>query len=369
MRVLQVTPSFTPETGGLEKVVSQLAQGLASVGVKSGIAHVRPLLRPGLETLGDVDVWRIPQIGHRLAGVAPGLRRVVQHYDVIHVHDPQVMALSLNASVFSAGKVVVLSTHGGYWHTQRLRWLKRAHERSTLPWLLSHYDRVLATSGADLAHFSRFCRNIVLAENGVETVRFASIPDKGRSMNRWIYWGRLSPNKRLDTTLELARAARDAGIEIDFLITGPDSDGLGPDLLRRIEAAGLSGWVRLAPPLTDAELDQELATRGLYVTATEHEGFGLGVVEAMAAGLIVACRDVPPINGFVAAGKTGQFFDFDGGERDTARLVSLLSLDTLRQRAMSTAARTAAQTYGWGDATAKFLDLYAELSVAKGLAV
>ena len=367
MRVLHVTPSFSPCIGGIEKVVHQLALGLATRGVETAVAHVAPNLRYGREQLGTLAVWRVPLIGHRLFGLSPALRGIMHGYDLLHVHDPQLMALTFNAAVAGGSKPLVLSTHGGYYHTSRHRAFKALHERFLLRSMLSTYDRVLATSLADQAHFSRFSAAVDLAENGVETVRFAKIHGENRSFRQWIYWGRLSRNKRLDRAIDLARLAVDAGENVDFLITGPDFDDLTGSLKAHIASRGLEKHVQVKPALDDVELDRELATRGVYVTASEHEGFGLGVVEALAAGLLILCRDIAPLNGFVSDRSNGFFLAFDGSERDRRALVELLSATPDQQRMMSLGARRAAERYSWEAAVARFAAIYADVLASRSL--
>jgi len=63
---------------------------------------------------------------------------------------------------------------------------------------------------------------------------------------------------------------------------------------------------------------EEIRQRAVFITGSEYEGFGIGILEAMAAGKIVLCRDMAPINGFVERGATGFFLDFDMGEKDLA---------------------------------------------------
>jgi len=53
------------------------------------------------------------------------------------------------------------------------------------------------------------------------------------------------------------------------------------ELVRRLD---LQDAVRFEPYLDKAALHAELAQRGVYITASEHEGFGLSLVEALAAG-------------------------------------------------------------------------------------
>jgi len=168
-------------------------------------------------------------------------------------------------------------------------------------------------------------------------------------LDRWLCWGRLSLNKRLDRLIALVAQARAAGRTIDLLICGDDFHGLAPDLRRRIAEAGLESQITLSPGLGEAELAAEIRGRGVFVTASEYEGFGLTVIEAMAAGLIVACRDIAPLNEFVAGGETGVHFAFDDSPGDLAAVIGLLDLspngaEALRRQSQAVVARNAWST-------------------------
>jgi alpha-1,3-mannosyltransferase len=361
MRVLHITPAYAPAIGGIEKVVGRLAHDIAPYAWDADVAHVatgNAFVREESET---GDVWRIPLLGHRIVGLAPRLGDIAAKYDLLHVHDTQLMSITLSSRLWGRGRPMVLSTHGGFHHTSRLGRAKSLHEKLLMPHMLAPYRRILASSNADFDYFGRFSDKVMLAENGVECARFRRIPDAGRTALRWIYWGRLSRNKRVDAAIRVVGDMVRAGFDIDFLITGSDPDGLMADLNGQVEASGLSGHVTIRPPLPDADLDRELAGRGVYITASEYEGFGLSVVEAMAAGLVVLCRDMPPLNGFITEGKTGIFLSFDGSAADTDKLLTLLSSGDEQRAAMSLNAREKADEYSWDRAAPRFADIYRQV--------
>jgi alpha-1,3-mannosyltransferase len=105
-------------------------------------------------------------------------------------------------------------------------------------------------------------------------------------------------------------------------------------------------------------LSAELSKRGVFITASEHEGFGISVVEAMAAGLMVVCRDISPLNRFFTAGESGSFLNFDGSAEDLQRLDGILASTHDKTAAVSQAARAAAMQYDWAAAVPRFLEHY-----------
>ena len=327
--------------------------------MQADVAHVARNLDNGSERFRGIAVRRTPLYGHFFVGWAPGLRNAVADYDLLHVHDPQLLSLTANVMVYGGGKPAVLSTHGGFLHTRKFARFKSLHERWLMSYMLSRYRLVLASSSSDECYYSRFARNVVLAENGVDVSRFSAIrPNEDQSPWNWVYWGRLSQNKRLDQVISLAKRARMLGYPVSLVITGKDFDGTESELRAGLDPEAAS-FVTLYGPSSDAELSVLIRQSTVFVTASEHEGFGLSIVEAMAAGLVVICRDIPPLNGFVD-GECGLLMNFDGSDLDTQKLSAFLRNFDNRRLSLRTEARTRAQRYDWSVAVKKFVKFYQE---------
>jgi len=362
MKVLQVTPTFFPDVGGIETVVDELTNQLRLHKIDTEVAHVSTAHRKlRHELLAGKHVWRVPMIGTRLFGLAPQLRRLMNDFDVIHVHDPQLAALTANVALFKGRKPAVLSTHGGYHHTKNLAFLKGLHEHFFIQRTLAVYSVVLASSKADYLRFQRYSDRLVLCPNGVNVEKFQIKNKSSYDVRKWIYWGRLSKNKRLDRAIHCVLQARELGYEIDFLICGPDFDGISVQLNAQISAQGLETCIKVQPFLSTDLLKEELAKRSVYVTASEHEGFGLTIIEAMAAGCLIWCRDIPPLNGFVEEGTNGGFLKFDGSSEDAIQLTQILQMSENDVAAGCKASKEFAAAYDWREAVGPFIRSYQSL--------
>jgi alpha-1,3-mannosyltransferase len=362
MRVLSITPTFFPQLGGLEQTVLDLALCVRDLGVKMDVAHVASGIDHVAESVRGVDVYRVPLWGNRVIGWAPALRSLARGYDLLHVHDPQLLAITANVRSTCGAIPAILSTHGGFWHTDRGYVLKKLYEATLLRGAAGHYRRVLATSIADFDYFKHYVDRISLCSNGVHVKRFNAVPSAGRKgLNRWIYWGRLSRNKRVDLIIDYAAHARLLGHPVELLICGRDFDQLMPELQAQVNRMQMGDAVRFEPFLDDAALRAELANRCVYITASEHEGFGLSVVEAMAAGLIVVCRDMSPLNRFVTRGVSGWLQRFDGSAQDLAAIGEFLSSPPEKAETMSSRARQAASEHDWDVVAPQFVKHYREV--------
>jgi alpha-1,3-mannosyltransferase len=359
VKILSITPIFFPALGGIQQVVLELALRVREHGVHMDVAHVAAGLNHVTETVQGVTVHRVPLYGNRFFGWAPALRKLVQNYDLLHVHDPQLMAISANVRYTCGNMPAVLSTHGGFWHTNRGYVLKRIYERTMIRGAAGHYQRVLASSVGDYDYFKRYVDRISLCSNGVQVKEFNTVVQVAtRNSFKWIYWGRLSRHKRLDLVIDYAHHARRRGFPVDLLVCGQDCDGLMSELKAQVDRLQLGGFVRFEPFLDDAALRIELAERNVYITASEHEGFGLSVVEAMAAGLIVICRNMVPLNSFMEHGRSGWLQQFDRSPTDFERLAQLLSSTPEQVASMSDAARQAASLHDWAVAVPRFVGHY-----------
>lgn len=356
MKILSITPAFAPQIGGIEMVVQELATRLNALDHEVDVAHVHTSHRTlHTEQVAGLTVHRVPLLGHRLLGLAPALGPLAAGYDLLHVHDPQLMAITASVRLFASRVPAVLSTHGGFHHTQQLSLFKRLFERFGLRHVLNHYRSVLASSVADEAYFRGFSDRVVLCGNGVDTDKFGVVPaNLDRPLSRWIYWGRLSRNKRVDQLIDTVALARREGMPVDLLICGRDADGLADQLKAQVASLGLTSAIRFESHLDDDALLQELHTRGVYATASEHEGFGLSIVEAMAAGMQILCRDMTPLNTFVQAGLTGQFLCFDAGAKDVQALRMLQRQGEIERAEGCAQARATASQYNWDGAVHRF---------------
>jgi alpha-1,3-mannosyltransferase len=358
VKVLAITPAFFPQRGGIEQVVLELALRVREHGIQMDVAHVAAGLNHVSETVQGITVHRLPLYGNRFLGWAPSLRKLALGYDLLHVHDPQLAAISANVRYTCGAIPAVLSTHGGFWHTSRGYLLKRLYEATMVRGVASHYRRVLASSAGDYEYFKHYVDRISLCSNGVPVKHFNSVVPATGDLFRWIYWGRLSRNKRVDLVIDYAADARKRGFPVELLVCGQDFDGLMPELQAQVERLQLNRFVRFEAYLDDAALRAELTQRSVYITASEHEGFGLSVVEAMAAGLTVVCRDMAPLNTFIEHGVSGWLQRFDGSPADLDRLAQLLRGTPQNARTISAAARRAASVHDWDVAVLRFVSHY-----------
>ncbi len=136
---------------------------------------------------------------------------------------------------------------------------------------------------------------------GVDVARFATPPpatELDQLRNRWhltgrrvlLYVGRIAGNKRVDLLIEALARLADRYPNLHLLVVG-DTDSLPAyrdltaQLQRQAADRGVADRVTFAGRVEDVWPVYHLAE--VFVTASQHEGFGVPLVEAMAAGVPV----------------------------------------------------------------------------------
>jgi glycosyltransferase involved in cell wall biosynthesis len=152
-----------------------------------------------------------------------------------------------------------------------------------------------------------------------------------------LFVGRIAPNKRQERLVEAFAHYRELDAHSRLIIAGEGraSDPFYARLLRDIAARNLEAHVVLTGQITDAELLAYYRTAHLYWSLSEHEGFGVPLVEAM-------WFDVPVLAHKSTAtpetlGPAGVTFDSGDDLRAVAALAKLLTRDdeNLRQRTIA----------------------------------
>ncbi|HEY4928986.1 MAG TPA: glycosyltransferase family 4 protein [Acidimicrobiales bacterium] len=148
---------------------------------------------------------------------------------------------------------------------------------------------------------------------------------------RWLSVGRLAPNKAHEDTIAalfVARATTSPGARLT-IVGSPTEPNYARALQRYATRLGIARSVDFVSRISDAELSAHYASADVLVMLSEHEGFGVPLVEAMSHGLPVvayASGAVPEV-----VGDAGVLLEAKGPRRVAEMVAALLGDEARRE--------------------------------------
>lgn len=309
MRICLVTLDFPPfRTSGLTIYAEQLVQGLAARGHQvTVVASQRPESRrtDSVALPAGVAVVRLPVGPTDWIGlgwqVARYLRSTRGDFDVVHfanVHFAYAYRGPFIASAFQSFRQQLTSHHGGPYHTNwRNHLWRRVYYQAAL-WALERpavrrakqiIMPSLATQREFQEHYGVTPERTTLVYLGIDLHRFESLPTRTEARRRLglsaqlpilLYIGFSTPRKGVEY---LARALPLMQTPADLLMVGKWETHYPERFLKALGEA--RSRVHMVGYVPDEELLDYFAAADAFVLPTLLEGFGIPLVEAMAAGL------------------------------------------------------------------------------------
>ena len=233
-------------------------------------------------------------------------------------------------------------------------------------------DRLIACSVSVRQHIAERVgvplEQIELLLNGVEMDRFTAhhdpvtvkaefgIPSDCKVVG---VVGRISEQKAQDDFIKAARIISQHEPETVFLIVGATENPALLERLRRLTTElGLDDKVRFIGYVAD--IPKIYAALDVLVVPSRWEGFGLVLVEAMAAGKPIVATHVGAIPEVVADGETALLVPPSDPPAIAAAVVSILS-DPERAHAMGRRGVERAMLFSWEHVSGRLEDLYTRL--------
>lgn len=368
IKIAHVVRQYLPSIGGMEEVVRNIARAQRPTqNVK--IITLNRLFRNRAEQLESreyidgIEVIRLPFGGSSRYPLCPRVLGELNTVDLVHVHGVDFFYDFLAATRWLHRKPLVLSTHGGFFHTSFASRAKRAYF-NTITRLSAHaYNRVIATSSNDGNLFKPIIApgKLEVIENGVDIDKFACAGASSRQPCL-IYFGRWSTNKGIAQTLQDFQQLYQQAPEWRLILAGREFDLTETELQAQISRSGLTGAVHLETNPDNSRLRELIGQASYFVCLSRHEGFGIAPIEAMSAGLIPLLSAIPPFQRLVDESGLGVIAQPDSPL--TLNIPGLLALHQqgdARYQEMRTAAIAFSQGYAWPAIARRYINLYEEL--------
>lgn len=178
-------------------------------------------------------------------------------------------------------------------------------------------DHVITVSDTMAANIRAFRPGtpVTTVYNGLDSAPFAGVgkSEAAETANRLglpgdfiLAVGHLEPRKNYERLIAAVAALEGQHPDLGLAIVGNDG-GSGPAIAAEIERDGLGGRVRLLSNVPDSDLVRLYRACRLFAFPSTYEGFGIPILEAMAAGRPFAISELPVFREI----SQGQGFFFD----------------------------------------------------------
>jgi alpha-1,3-mannosyltransferase len=373
LKVTHIVRQYLPSIGGMEEVVRNIARHQLRQGHRATrIITLDRLFRnsdqrlPKQEIIEGIEVIRLPYLGSSRYPLCPQVFKYLKDADVIHVHGVDFFYDFLAATKWLHRRPLVLSTHGGFFHTHFASHAKQMYFQSITRISANAYNQVVATSANDGDLFGKIMtqNKLQVIENGVDVEKFAgcAAPQLTPTL---MYFGRWSANKGLLPTLRLFAELHRQHPEWRLIIAGREYDHTRVELQQVAQTLGIAHAVTLAANPSDSVIKDLLHQASYFICLSDHEGFGIAPIEAMSAGLTPILSNIPPFLRLHT--ESGLGICVDPATHITQAISQLLQLHDQGEAAYQLrlkASQSFATRYAWPQVADRYLALYEQLGRA-----
>jgi phosphatidylinositol alpha-mannosyltransferase len=362
MRIGIVSPYSFDVPGGVQNHILDLAEALIGLGHEVSVlapaddeADLPPFVVPAGRSIRFPYNGSVARITFGPVSSARVRRWLARgDFDVLHVHEPLALSLSMLAVLNSRGPVVAT------FHTAMTRSRALSVAQGVLRLVLERITARIAVSElARKVQVEHLDGGAVEIPNGVTVARYAGAtplpewPGTGGSLG---FLGRFTEQRKGFPVLRdafVGLAADRPGLRL--LVAGP---GDADDLLEGIPRA-LRDRVTYLGLVSEPDKARMLRSVDLYVAPNiGGESFGMILTEAMAAGTAVVASDLDAFRRVLDGGRAGRLFPTGDpvALRDT--LASLLD-DPAGRAALVDNANSVVAGYDWPVVALRVLEVYA----------
>lgn len=367
MKILHVCPNFYPVHGGIENFVFNLSKNLVKDGY--GVTVVTSNKVPGskrqLPSEKIKDGIKIRRFGFkkfsRYNTSVAALKYILnENFDILHIHGIGFFSDAIPLIKFLGKGKVVLSTHGGIFHTKKMKMIKNIYF-NTMGRIAGRFsDKIIAVSEHDKKFMESVVdkKKIVVVKNGINWKKVGKIKRDGNGKTL-VYFGRLASNKRVDKLLYLVKNLKISIPDVRLFVVGADW-GVKRELADLVKDLAINKNVIFVGELDDKKLYKILSKSDIFLLASEYEGFGISVIEAMAAGLPVVVNNIETLRELVQNGKNGYIVDFNDVHQASRVTLRLLKSRQVREK-IGKSARSYSKRFDWNIVAKNVEKIYEQL--------
>jgi len=371
IKIFHVCPNFYPVRGGIESFVLESSRELVKKGyditvvTSNSVPNTEKELAAN-EKLDGITIRRFPfKKFSRYNTSIEALKFILtSDFDILHVHGIGFFSDAMPLVKFKNNKKVVLSTHGGIFHTKTMMPLKNIYFNSMGKIAGKFSDKIIAVSDQDKKFMQKITdkRKIVRIGNGIYWKKFSKIKrhvNEVGSGGNLIFIGRIAKNKRIDRALNVIKKIKESFPSVRFFVVGDDW-GEKSNLMHLAKKYGIKENVIFTGGVTEKKLTSYLSKSDIFLLPSEYEGFGISALVAMAAGLPVVANKIDTMKELINDGKNGFLVNYENREEVAKVLKKLLMGKKLRVK-IGERARIDSKIYDWKNIVGMLEKTYKEV--------
>lgn len=309
MRILQVTPYFTPMFGGSSEAAYQLSKELVKRGhhvtvytsdCKIAREQLFSIFRA---TIHPFKTWSSVANFYVTPGMITKMGRQARSFDIIHLHNYRTFQ-NVVAHHYALKHSIpyILQAHGSLPRIISKQGLKQIYDNLWGYKLLKDATKVIATTKTEAEQYKMVGVSgdrIEIAPNGIDLAEFSNLPERGRFKRKYglssdqriiLYLGRIHQIKGLDFLVRaFAGMSEDLG-NTKLVIAGYDN-GYLLFLKRLVADLEIGGSVLFAGALFGQDKLEAYVDAEIYVLPSIYEMFAITILEAFACGTPVIVTD------------------------------------------------------------------------------
>ncbi|HET7826852.1 MAG TPA: glycosyltransferase family 1 protein [Anaeromyxobacter sp.] len=341
---------------GIERHAVGLVRALVLLAPGEIVLFTRPDLPPAL---AEIDVERHEAPGEALGRVPMDQAWLPWAASRAHVQLLHTLA-SPTPLLWRGASAMTIHDATPWLHPDATDAFARWYAKPLYPQAMSRAGVIFTVSEAareDLVRAAGAPRDrIVVTPNGVDPLFFEARAREGPRAPYLLAVGSLEPRKNLPVLLEALRVLRRDGRDLALWVAGRQAWS------HSLPLGDLEPHVKLLGIVDDAELASLYAGAACFVMPSLHEGFGLPLAEAMAAGAPAVASDIPALR--EVGGETVRYADPLDAE-SFARAIREALDDREHSQLRAAAARGRARRFRWEDTARTTLAAYRRLLRAR----
>lgn len=357
MKVLFVSDVYYPHIGGVAEHIYHLANEFEKMGHKAAIltANIEGDLKPDERRVirkGKSIVIPMNQSNARITGWVhlSALSRIVNKYDVVHIHGtiaPTLPLLSLKVS----RKTNIFTFHPTFESSNLFKIFKN--------YLKHYFDKIdgkIAVSRTARDSIKKyFSGKYRIIPNGIDINRFM-VSEDTENPYEILFVGRIEPRKGLQFLIDALPEIKQEFPRAKLTVAGGGYKSMKLNIPSEVkDSVSFLGFV--AP----SDLPSIFNRASVFVSpAISGESFGIVLLEAMATGTPVIASSIPGYRCVVEDEKNGLLVSPKNSKDIASKVTCLMKNKRLREKLIEGGLESAAR-YSWDEVAKDILDFYYEV--------